>query len=276
MSATGLLPAWRLAPPSRLAVEPILGIRALRYEGEGRPGALPAIAGLRLQAQGVPGASCSFDPLTGLTFLQELPPGPRRLLLTDPERRYMPAALSVDVPSRFPARPTLGAAPEAAPPLRLSLRLRPSPCRAVPAGMTAVIGRLRDRAGRGIPLGRLECETMLPEGRLRIVTWTDAEGSFALLLAGEATRLDAPPPRPVARALQVSLPRPTLAAALAADFLGALPEGLDRLTPARQEELFVPCPVQPCDAEGQPAETSAGLLPIRPGRTIRWDLVTPH
>ncbi|MGX9962833.1 hypothetical protein ACVFYP_05890 [Roseomonas sp. F4] len=273
MSAAGLLPAWRLAPPSRpVAGEPILGIRALRYEAEGRPGALPAIAGLRLQPVGIASVARSFDPVTGLSFLQELPPGPRRILVTDPERRFLPAAMTIDIPSRFPERPTLGGG-EAAPLPRLTIRLRPSPSRAVPVGMTAVIGQLRDAQGRGIALGRLECATVLQGEPARVVTWTDSEGGFALLLSGEAPRLDAPPPPPVIRALKVSRPSAALAAALAADFTAGQPDDLDLMTEAQLAALFTPCVVRPQAADGQAADAAPGHLPIRPGRTMRWDLM---
>jgi hypothetical protein len=275
MSAAGLLPAWRLAPPPRpVAGEPILGIRALRYEAEGRPGALPAIAGLRLHAVGVGGTVQSFDTVTGLNFLQDLPPGPRRILVTDPERRFLPAAATISIPARFPGRPTLGAdAPERAALPRLTIRLRPSPSRAIPVGMTAVIGRLCDRAGRGIALGRLECTTVLQGEPARVITWTDSDGGFALLLSGEAPRLDAPPPPPVARGLTVSRPSPILAAALASDFAGAQPDDLDAMAPEHLATLFTPCAVRLHAADGQAADCAPGHLPIRPGRTMRWDLI---
>lgn len=274
--AGALQTGWRLASPEA-APEPILGLRLLRYEAEGRPGALPAITGLRLQAVGVPEATMVEDLRAGLTCLVDLPPGPRRILVTDPARRFLPAALTVVVPPRFPPRPTLGGAgntaPRPAPPPRLTLRLRPSPSRAIPAGMTAVIGTLRDAAGRTVALGRLDCGSVMEGRPVRIVTWTDAEGRFALLLPGEAPRLDQPPPPPRPRPLEVALPVPGLAAALAADFLAALPDDLDGMEPVRQEGLFHPAAFRPLDADGQPAETPAGTLPIRPGRTIRWDLL---
>lgn len=276
MSVTSLAPAWRLAQPGPDVAEPILAIQALRYEAEGRPGALPAISGLRLQALGVPGAVQGFDPTTGHTFLRDLPPGPRRILVTDPDRRYLPAALTVNIPARFRSRPTLAQMSEGLGPLRIRLRLRPSPSRAIPDGMTAVIGRLRNAQGRGIALGRLECITMQNGKPLRVVTWTDADGGFALLLPGEAPRLDAPPPPPTTRELTVRLPVAKLAAALATDFLGALPEGLDGMEAERQADLFAPCEVRLQAADGSPAEQAPGLLPIRPGRTVRWDLVCPH
>ncbi len=279
MSATGLLPSWRLAPQPRIPAEPAFSLHALRYEAEGRPGALPAITGLRLQAVGLAGVEQGFDSLTGHSFLRDLPPGPRRILVTDPQRRYLPASLAVLVPSRFPARPTAAQPDEAAggsAALRVSLRLRPSPSRAIPDGMTAVIGRLRTAQGRGIALGRLECATVMHGQVVKVVTWTDAEGGFALLLPGESPRLDSPPPPPVARALEVRVPQPGLAAALAADFLGALPDGLDGMEAEREARLFAPCAVQPHTADGAPADQPPGQLQIRPGRTIRWDLVTPH
>lgn len=84
MSATFQRLTSRLAPPSGAEAVPVLAVQALRYEAEGRPGALPAMSGLRLQAVGLPGFETGFDPVTGLTFLRDLPPGPRRILVTDP------------------------------------------------------------------------------------------------------------------------------------------------------------------------------------------------
>lgn len=267
MSATGLRPAWQLSTRPALALpEPILGIRALQYQGEGRPGLLPAIAGLRIQVIGVVGARPAWDAVSGQTCFDDLPPGARRILVSDPERRYLPAALTVDIPSRHPARPTIASAPPMGPPPRRTVLLRPAPGRAIPAGMTAVIGRLRDAAGRGIALGRLACATG-PQGRAATcITWTDGDGGFALLL---------PEGDPGARScgLSVHVPLPALAAALARDPLGALPPDLDAHDPDQVSGLFMPRAVRPHAPDGQPSEAGPGQLPIRPGRTMRWDLV---
>jgi hypothetical protein len=271
MSATGLRPSWQFAtrPPAGIRIaEPILGIRALRYEADGMPGRLPAIAGLRVQAVGVAGACPEWDAQTGQFRFDDLPPGPRRILLTDPERRYLPAALNLVIPSRFPARPTMAEAPPQGPLPRRTVLLRPAPGRAVPPGMTAVIGTLRDASGRGIALGRIACASQAEGRALRIVTFTDHDGGFALLLPGDAAADAAT----VLRALAVHVPVPLLARALALDPLGALPAELDQHDPEGTTSLFLPRPVEPRDADGQPAGAPPGMLPVRPGRTIRWDL----
>ena len=267
MSVTGLRPAWQLATRPPLPVpEPILGIRALAYQGEGRPGLLPAIAGLRVQAIGIVGARPFWDAATGQTRFDEMPPGTRRILVSDPDRRFLPAALTLEIPARHPARPTAANDQAPGPPPRRTVLLRPAPGRAIPAGMTAVIGTLRDAAGRGIALGRLACATG-PEGRAATwVTWTDSDGGFALLL---------PEGDPAARscALAVHVPVPALAAALARDPLGALPPDLDAHDPDRMTGLFLPRAIVPHAPVGATATVPHGELPIRPGRTMRWDLV---
>jgi hypothetical protein len=271
MSATGLRPpGWDLATAAPQRVVPILGLRALRYEAEGRPGLMPPLAGLKVVATGVVGARPHFDPLSGQTLFEELPPGPRRLLLVDPERRVLPAAVEVVVPPRHPQRPTLGARGTEAEPPRLTVLLRPAPGRAIPADMTAVIGQVRDAGGRGVPLARIDLATVVEGRATRYVTFSAADGSFVLLLPGE-DRAAAPP----LREILVHLPAPHLAAALAADFLGALPAQPD--APLRPESPFLPARAQLLSADGTPAAAPAGQLPLRPGRTIRWDILAkPH
>jgi hypothetical protein len=259
-------PAWTLADSAALGPVPILGIRALRYEADGRPGALPPIAGLRITAQGVPGAVPRFEPTTGQTFFADLPPGGRRILVTDPEQRFLPAALQVEVPARHPARPTAAGAdlPRGAPP-RLAVLLRPHPARAVPDGVTALIGTVRDAAGRAVPLARIACVTAFEGRAAQVVTFAGPDGAFVLLLPGEAL---APPP--MLRGLTLYRPNARLAAALTADFLAGLPAGADG-TPSAA--LFETAGFALHGADGTPSGAPAGQAPLRPGRTARWDIV---
>jgi hypothetical protein len=250
---------------------PILQIRPLRYLAEGHPGALPPVQGLRVQVQGSLAARSEQEAQSGLLRIQDLPAGPRRILLTDPERRFLPLALNVTVPPRLPTRPTI-AAPPSAPLPRPTVLLRSAPGRAIPAGMTAVIGTLRDAAGHGIALGMLTVMSVLEGRPARIVTWTAEDGSFALWLPGEAPGLDTPAPPPVTRSFALHLPTPALAAALAADFLGALPADLDGSAATTRPNLFRPATAQLLGPDGTPAAAEPGLLPIRPARTQRWDL----
>jgi len=62
------------------------------------------------------------------------------------------------------------------------------------------------------------------------------------------------------------------AAALAADFLGALPADLDGSAATTRPNLFRPATAQLLGPDGTPAAAEPGLLPIRPARTQRWDL----
>jgi hypothetical protein len=257
---------WTLSVSAPGAERPILGVRALRYEAEGRPGALPPVTRLRVVAQGIVGARSGFDPATGQTFFAELPPGLRRVLVLDPEQRFLPAATEVEIPSRHPTRPTLGAAPAIpAEPPRRAVLLRPHPARAVPDGVTAVIGTVRDAAGRGVPLARIAIGTAFDGRPAQLVTFSAADGAFVLLLPGEP-----PAPTPQRRGFAVSRPTPRLAADLAADFLAALPAGPDGTPP---ERLFTPARAALHAPDGTPAEAPSGQVPIRPGRTTRWDIV---
>lgn len=263
MSASASLNlGWSLTSPPPVREAPILALRALRYIAEGHPGLLPPIAGLRVRATGIE-AGAEWDPATGQFRFAHLPPGPRRLLITDPERRVLPMAVEVLIPSRYPARPTAAPLPEGPPP-RLTLKLRPAPERAVPPDVTAVIGRVLDSGGRGVALARLSCATVLNGGETSFVTWSAPDGAFLLLLPGEDRAA-----APLARALTLHLPMPGLARALAADFWAALPAESDSAA------LFQPSTFRLHAADGTPAEAPEGLVPLRPGRSIRWDIVTP-
>jgi hypothetical protein len=269
MSIIGTQSPWRLGvrtatPPG----EAILGIRALAYRAEGQPGALPPVAGLAMKAAGIIGARPAWDAASGQMRFHDLPPGPRRILVTDPERRFLPAAVMVEVPDRYPPRPTAGGPPVPVPshPVRRTVLLRPAPGRAIPTGMTAVIGTLRDATGRGIALARLAAST--DAGLMRVVTWTDEAGGFALLLPDSEAGIP-----PATCALAVHAPAASLAAALAVDPLGALPADLDQLDPDGPHSPFEPRPVAILAPDGTVAAGPAGALPLRPGRTVRWDLL---
>lgn len=269
MSIIGTQSPWRLGvrtamPPG----EPILGIRALPYRAEGQPGTLPPVAGLVVKAVGIIGARPEWDAASGQTRFTDLPPGPRRIVVTDPERRYLPAALMVDVPDRYPLRPTAGgpSIPVPTHPVRRTVLLRPAPGRAIPTGMTAVIGTLRDSAGRSIALARLAAST--DAGLMRVVTWTDEAGGFALLLPDNEAGAS-----PATCTLVVHTPTARLAGALAADPLGALPADLDQQDPDGPHSLFDRRSVATLAPDGTVAAAAPGALPLRPGRTIRWDLL---
>jgi hypothetical protein len=247
------------APP------PILGIAGLRYLAEDLPGVLPPVAGLRATAQGIVGAKPGFDAFTGQVTFQDLPPGPRRILITDPEARFLPAAIEVDIPPRLPARPTAAAQTPSAEPPRRTVLLRPHPGRAVPDGVTAVIGTVRDAAGRAVPLARLAAATRIEGRPAQVVTFAAADGAFVLLLPGAPRGAGAVE----MRGLVVSRPVERLAAALAADVLSGLPAGPQGTPPPA---LFAPASFVLHGADGMAAEAPAGQVPLRPGRTTRWDI----
>jgi hypothetical protein len=266
MTAASLRPTgWTLVTARSPEPHACLSLRALRYVAEGHAPMLPPVAGLRVVPVGVAGAAALFDPVGGQTHFAELPPGPRRILVTDPERRFLPAAVEVDIPPRHPLRPTAGPASARTESPRITLRLRPGPGRAVPPEATAVIGTVRDAAGRGVALARLACTTFLDGRQTEVVTWSAADGAFVLLLPDEGGRA------PAERRLMLHRPVPTLSQALATDFLAALPAGLDGVPPpAGSFRLAMP---RLLDADGTPAGTPPGVVALRPRRSIRWDIV---
>lgn len=256
---------WSLAKAAQ-SPPAVLTLRALRYVAEGHPGLLPALPGLRATAGGVPG---QIDAAGGFFAWSELPPGPHRVLVTDPDGRAMPMAAAVTVAPPHPPRPTRAAPPAELAPPRLTLRLRPAPGRAIPPDLTAVIGHVRTQQGQPIALARLQCETLVDGRPARFVTWSARDGGYVLLLPGDDRSR-----APLFRRLVAHRPTPALAAALAADVLAGMPTGLDTSPP--EACGFVPATLVPHGADGRPAEAAPGLLPLRPGRTIRWDLILAH
>lgn len=262
---------WLLRGAPTVAPPPILQIRPLRYTAEGHPGALPPILGLRALAVGVAGAKAEQDPLTGMVLFQDLPPGARRFLLFDPDRRFLPVAVTIGIPARHATRPTMpaSATPPAAPP-RPTVLLRPAPGRAVPTGMTAVIGTLRDAGGHAIGLGALTVETVMEGRPATVTTWTAEDGTFAIWLPGEEHA--ATPPAPILRRYRLRRPTPALADALATDFFGALPADLDAAAVHQRHDLFQDAAATLIGPDGSASTAPPLHMPIRPARTQRWDL----
>ena len=157
-------------------------------------------------------------------------------------------------------------------PPRPTVLLRPAPGRAIPAGMAAIIGTLRDSGGHGVALGMLSLQWAFEGRSTRIVTWTDQDGTFAIWLPEEAHGRAAMAPSTVRRSFQLHVPTPALAKALARDFLGGLPADLDGTFPTARPDLFREAKVQALAADGAPLPDEPGLLPIRTARTQRYDL----
>jgi hypothetical protein len=263
----------------RIAAVGVLGLRALRHVAQGRPAAGPPIPGLSLVAEGA-GERPGWHPSTGLYGFLRLPPGPRRITLRDPAARFQAAAFDVVVPDRAAVRAALErgeAKPAMAPrPLLRDLALHESPTAPIPPGITAVFGQVRDAAGRPVALARLALNTLIEGAMRRHLAWSAADGSFALRLPGERPdTIGGDPPWRVNRALLVHAPRAPLAAALARDFVAALPAERDALDPDDAAGPFERRGFALRSGDGTLRSGSGGAdptLPLLGGRGARWDI----
>ncbi len=265
----------------RIASLGVLGFRALRYVAQGRAPAGPPIEGLVIEAPGI-AERAGWHGSTGLYGFLHLPPGgPRRILVTDPARRFQAAAFEVPVvPDRSALRQALEsgeAAPPMAPrPLLRDIALHPAPNAPVPPGETVVHGQVRDAAGRPVALARLALRTLV-EGTLRQhIGWSDPDGSFLFRLPGERPdTIAGDPPWPASRELTVHVPTSALAAALARDWHAALPAERDTLDPTAPGVPFVRRRFSLHAPDGALRAGAGGMDPtlqLLGGRHTRWDI----
>lgn len=266
--------------PDRVVTVGLVGLRALRYVAMGIPPALPPIEGLRVQAVGHkerPG----WHSATGLYGFLALPPGQVRILVTDPHGRWLPAAFTAAVPNRIAVKQALErgvAAPAMAPrPLLRDIALHAAPGRAVSLGTAAVFGIVKEGPnGPPVPCARLALNTLV-NGTVRThVTWSSARGEYLLPLPGEnPAAIGGNPPWRVERNLVVHAPTPAFAAALARDFLAALPADQDLLNPDAAESPFVARAFALRSVLGTLRSPVAGVNPkmeVVAGRQRRWDI----
>jgi hypothetical protein len=263
----------------RLVTLGVLGLRVLRYVAEARPPAGPPVDGLRVEALGA-AERAGWHVSTGIYGFLRLPPGPRRLLVSDPAGRFQPAAFEVTVPDRGAVRLRLEAGvanPDTAP--RAALRevaLHAAPTAPAPPGLTAVTGQVRDAAGHGVALARLVLTTNLEGALRRHVTWTGPDGAYALRLPGERPdTIGGDPPWRVTRNLDLHCPRAPLAAALARDFAAGLPPERDAIDPDApgspfERRGFVLRSPDGTTRTGVPGDDPT--LPILGGQSSRWDI----
>jgi hypothetical protein len=263
----------------RIVAVGVLALRALRHVAIGRPLAGPPVEGLRVDAVGAaerPG----WHPETGLYGFLHVPPGARRVLITDPARRYQPAAFDVIVPDRAAVREQLErgvASPVMTPrPLVRDVALHPDPTSAMPGGVSAVFGQVRDAAGGPVSLARLMVTTFIEGAVRRHLTWSAPDGGFTIRLPGERPdTIGGDPPWRVTRQLVVHAPDATLAADLARDFLFNLPAERDALDPDAPGSGFARRNFALRDTRGVLRTGAPGTdptLPILGGQATRWDI----
>lgn len=264
--------------PDRIVAVGLLALRALRYTAEGRPAALPPIEGLQVEAVGFRGKP-GWHQATGLYGFLALPPGPCRLLVTDPQHRWLPAAYSAIVPDRSAVKRMLergieppGMAPR---PMIREVALHPAPGRPLTPGVSTVHGVVRE-GGRPVRLARLALTTLLAGALRTHITWSADDGSYLLRLPGERPdAIGGPPPFLVQRRLTVHVPRAPLAAALATDPLGGLPAERDAIDPDAVGSPFARRGFALRAADGALRSPAGGVDPtleILGGQQRRWDI----
>src|SRR5437667_3804365 len=92
--------------PDRIVATAMLGLRPLRYVSEGVAAVGPAIEGLRVVAVGAAEIPV-FHQSTGLYGFLHLPPGDRRIEISDPLQQLLAWAITAAVPDRSAIRTAL-------------------------------------------------------------------------------------------------------------------------------------------------------------------------
>ncbi|HPT49657.1 MAG TPA: hypothetical protein PKZ22_05575 [Accumulibacter sp.] len=265
----------------RLVAVGVLAVRPRRYASDGAPAGLSTIAGLRVRVA-TQAEKPHWHASTGIYGFLHVPPGEFRIEVDDPTRRYLPQAVSAQVPDRSSVGDWLTRGvppPTGAPgPLILDLAMRPSSEMPLPPASTALWGVLRESAGgRPVPGALLSLTTVLNGANDTVTTLSGADGGYLLVLPGEAVnRAVNPPLRNFERALTVRAPLPPLAAALAdKGFLAGQPAGPFALGAADRDALFVARDFQLRAAGGGPRPRVGGQnpsVPVSVGERRRWDI----
>lgn len=156
-------------------------VRPTAYQGRqpSGPFAVPSepVTGLVVRAQGAR-QTPSFHPSTHVYGFVDLPGGSTRVEITDPEDRYLPRALVVDVPDRSPLAQALArgavSLPAVLPPPFVEAPLRPSPRARSRELRAAVFGRVTTPAGEPCPFAWVRATTTIGT----YVTYADERGDY--------------------------------------------------------------------------------------------------
>lgn len=180
-----------LARSERRAALAVLGVRALEYAGEDPTAPLLPVRGLDCwesgpRAAGKPAKrtlrTATWHRGSEIYGFANLSAGRRRIELTDPQRRFLPAAIVVDVPAwepRLRALETGDEPPAAAVPIYRTVLLRPTVERGAPNGNTVLWGLVADRNGPS-PWARVEITTL--DDTLLYRTYADRSGVYTAWL----------------------------------------------------------------------------------------------
>lgn len=261
--------------PDRIVLAGRLGVRPLRHTHD-LLASPPAIEGLRVKARGQDETPV-WHETTGIYGFIRVTPGPHRVEIVDPKRRWLPAAFAVVVPDRSAVVRALeeGTPPPGPPPAMLEPVLRPGPAAIAPPGVTVISGIVTD-AGRPVALARLSLQTVFAGVARVSTTWSDRDGGFTLVLAGEKpSALTNPPTTTFNRALTTHAPKPALRAGLAAadEYVAALPADLAGLDPNDPTGAFEARSfrLRSRDGVADPPGVNPNL-PVLAGRRRRWDV----
>ena len=153
---------------------------------------------------------------TGLYGFVGLPPGPCLITIEDPQNRFLPARLALNVPDskstadalRDLQRPA-GSTTWMPPIARVLLRTAGSAPRR--AGATGVWGDVRDQGDRPVPHALVQLETRFRGQLATATTWSDDSGGYVLDLDGERPDPMASPADVVEREGRLCLPIPAQA-----------------------------------------------------------------
>ena len=158
-----------------------LAVRPTVYMGRDGGGPFPApsdaISGLSVTLTGRKQRP-TFHPITNVYGFIDLPGGPARVEVSDPEGRYLPAALAVNLPDRAPLAAALSRGASVLPavadppfvpvPLRPSVRARSREVRA------AFFGRVTTPAGAPCPFAWVRATT----AQGVYITYADERGEY--------------------------------------------------------------------------------------------------
>ncbi|MEW8276596.1 MAG: hypothetical protein AB2719_00310 [Candidatus Thiodiazotropha sp.] len=277
--------------PDRIAIAGVLAVRCLRYVNETPVAPLKTLPNLHVRS-----TRCEERPVfhqsTGLYGFLQLQPGNHRVVINDPEQRYLSRAIEVEVPDRSGVRAILEKggvpAPGSAAPLFTDAAMRPSVNYPLLPGESAIWGQVSDNSGRPLAFCRLQLATRYDDFDTSVVSYSDSSGSYLLRLSGERASFvepvdtDADGVTDTSGELTTTFDRELRVHALKQNPLGlenpidAFPVDFDSLDPddpagpyqLESFSLYNPA----TDEQRLPA---AGLTPqpsIQVGRRIRWDI----
>lgn len=187
-----------LAPGQRTATLGVVAVRPEAYLGETTAAEGPVVLGAtgvepeptRIDGEGrvfslPPRSVATWHMRTGVLGFVDLSPGEHRIEVIDPQGRYLPLALQVNVddwhPRRAALREHIEPPPDVDVPIRVTARLRPAHPQAMPGGNTVVWG-VAGQPEHPLPFARVEIRAA--DETLLYRTYADQAGVWTAWLRG--------------------------------------------------------------------------------------------